>query len=355
MDAGALVELVAKRARILVDAETAVVLIADGDEFVVAGAAGEGAAELLAERVAGVEGIGEIISDHVGRPLQAHLVADLPSRGRRSGALVALANPGGDFDEEDRRMFESYAINAATTITNARSVEAEKLKLSIESAEEERRRWARELHDETLQELGALRFLLETASQGGEEQLRGATERALTHVDRGIQNLQGLITELRPAMLDDLGVQPAVEALARQASETHEASVEANISLAYEEGRAASRLAPELESTIYRLTQESVNNALKHASPEMVTIEVTEADGTVRLRVSDDGTGFEPGQVTERFGLVGMRERVDLVGGELDVESKPGHGSVITADLPIVRAEQDDRPDVGIEANRSSD
>jgi signal transduction histidine kinase len=340
MHAGALIELVAKRARILVDAETAVVLIADGNEFVVAGAAGEGASELLAARVAGVEGVGEIISDHIGRPLQAHLVAELPSRGRRSGALVALAHPGGDFDDEDRRLFDSYAINAATTITSAKSAEAEKLKLSIESAEEERRRWARELHDETLQELGALRFLLETASQGDEEQLRGAAERALTHVDRGIQNLQGLITELRPAMLDDLGVQPAVEALARQASETHEASVEASISLAYEEGRAPSRHAPELESAIYRLTQESVNNALKHGEPSIVRIEIREDEETVTVRVSDDGKGFDPELVTERFGLVGMRERVDLVGGELEVHSSPGQGTVVSARVPVIRADE---------------
>jgi signal transduction histidine kinase len=354
MGAGELIELVAKRARILVDAETAVVLVAEGNELVVAGAAGEGADELLAARVAGVEGVGELISDHVGRPLQAHLVADLPSRARRSGALVALANPGGDFDEEDRRVFDSYAINAATTITSARSAEAEKLKLSIESAEEERRRWARELHDETLQELGALRFLLETASQGSGEQVREASARALAHVDRGIRNLQGLITELRPAVLDELGVGPALDALAREASDAHGASVEANLSLAYEEGRATTRLTPELESTIYRLTQESVNNALKHASPETVTIEVTETEGTVRLRVSDDGTGFDSGGVTERFGLVGMRERVDLAGGELQVDSEPGRGTVVTAELPVVRAQQGDRQEERVEADRSS-
>jgi signal transduction histidine kinase len=354
MRAGALIELVAKRARILVDAETALVLVAEGEELVVAGVAGEGASELLAARVAGVEGVGEAIGDHVGRPLQAHLFADLPSRGRRSGALVAIASPGRDFDEEDRRIFDSYALNAATTITSVRSAEAEKLKLSIDSAEEERRRWARELHDETLQELGALRFLLETASQGSGEQLREASQRALAHVDRGIQNLQGLITELRPAALDELGVGPALDALVREATDADGVSVEASVALAYEEGRADSRLAPELESTIYRLTQESVNNALKHASPGAVTIEITESDRTVTLRVSDDGSGFDPGAVTERFGLVGMRERVELAGGALEVDSKPGHGTVISAELPVARAQQGGRPQKRVEADRST-
>jgi signal transduction histidine kinase len=268
--------------------------------------------------------------------------------------LVAVARGGSKFDDEDRRVFDSYAVSAATTIASVRSAEAEKLKLSIESAEEERRRWARELHDETLQELGALRFLLETAAQGSGEQLREASERALAHVDRGIQNLQNLITELRPATLDELGIGPALEALAREASDAYGASVDASMALAYEEGRASSRLAPELESTIYRLSQESVNNALKHASPTTVTIEVSETERTVTLRVSDDGKGFDPDAVTERFGLVGMRERVDLAGGELHVESKPGQGTVITAELPVIRAREEPRGEGRVAADRSA-
>ena len=354
MGAGVLIELVAKRARSLVDAETALVLVAEGDELVVAGAAGEGASELLAERVAGLEAVEELVGEGDGRSPRAQLVADLPFRGRRSGALVAVARGGSKFDDEDRRVFDSYAVSAATTIASVRSAEAEKLKLSIESAEEERRRWARELHDETLQELGALRFLLETAAQGSGEQLREASERALAHVDRGIQNLQNLITELRPATLDELGIGPALEALAREASDAYGASVDASMALAYEEGRASSRLAPELESTIYRLSQESVNNALKHASPTTVTIEVSETERTVTLRVSDDGKGFDPDAVTERFGLVGMRERVDLAGGELHVESKPGQGTVITAELPVIRAREKPRGEGRVAADRST-
>jgi signal transduction histidine kinase len=85
-----------------------------------------------------------------------------------------------------------------------------------------------------------------------------------------------------------------------------------------------------------------------------VTIEVTETEGTVRLRVSDDGTGFDSGAVTERFGLVGMRERVDLAGGELQVDSEPGRGTVVTAELPVVRAQQGDRQEERVEADRSS-
>jgi signal transduction histidine kinase len=333
----ALIELISKRARSLLDAEVAVVLIEDGGGHLVAGAAGEGAREWLDSKGSELQSKLQLLEGH---PSEHVLRAELPFRGRQSGLLIAISRSGESFDPEDLRVFQSYATTAATTIASVRSAEAEKLKLSIESAEDERRRWARELHDQTLQELGALRFLLETASQGEDEQIRAAAERALTHVDRGIQNLQGLITELRPSSLDELGAGPALEALARDANAAQEATVEVALDFAYEAGREATRLAPELESAIYRLTQESLNNALKHASPTVVRIEAVEGDRSVTLRISDDGIGFDPSVVTERFGLVGMRERVDIAGGELGVESKPGEGTVVTAELPVVRAEE---------------
>jgi signal transduction histidine kinase len=331
----ALIELISKRARSLLDAEVAVLLIEEAGEYAVAGAAGEGASDWLDAQGSELQSRLQLLE---GRTSEQVLRAELPFRGRRAGLLIAISRSGDGFDPEDLRVFQSFAANAATTIASVRSAEAEKLKLSIESAEEERRRWARELHDQTLQELGALRFLLETASQGGDEQIRAAAGRALSHVDRGIQNLQGLITELRPSSLDDLGVGAAVEALARDANSAHEAQVLVTVDLAYEAGREATRLAPELESAIYRLTQESLNNALKHASPTAVEIEVTESDRSVSLRISDDGVGFDPAAVTERFGLVGMRERVDIAGGQLRVESKPGQGTVVTVELPVIRA-----------------
>jgi signal transduction histidine kinase len=332
----ALIELISKRARSLLDAEVAVVLIDDGGGFLVAGAAGAGAREWLDSQGSELQSRLQLLEGH---PREDVLQVELPFRGRQAGQLIAISRSGESFDREDLRVFQSYAINAATTMASVRSAEAEKLKLSIESAEEERRRWARELHDQTLQELGALRFLLETASEGKDEQIRAAAERALTHVDRGIQNLQGLITELRPSSLDELGAGPALEALARDADAAHDATVELTADLSYEAGREPKRLVPELESAIYRLTQESLNNALKHASPTAVQIEVTESDGSVTLRISDDGVGFDPTEVTERFGLVGMRERVDIAGGELRIESKQGEGTVVTVELPVARAE----------------
>jgi two-component system sensor histidine kinase DegS len=93
-----------------------------------------------------------------------------------------------------------------------------------------------------------------------------------------------------------------------------------------------------------------MNNALKHASPTAVRIEVAESDRSVTLRISDDGIGFDPSAVTERFGLVGMRERVEIANGELRVESKPGEGTVVVADLPVVRAGEARHGDGGLRA-----
>ena len=343
----ALIELISKRARSLIEAEIALVLTEEDGEYVVVGAAGEGAGQWLGSRGSDLESRLQMLE---GRPPELVLRVELPFRGRRAGLLIAISPSGEPFDPEDLRAFESYAISAATTIASVRGAEAEKLKLSIKSAEEERRRWARELHDQTLQELGALRFLLETASQGDGEQVRDAADRALSHVDRGIQNLQGLITELRPSTLDELGVAPALEALARDANAAQEAEVEVVVDLAYEAGREATRLSADLESAIYRLAQESMNNALKHASPTAVRIEVAESDRSVTLRISDDGIGFDPSAVTERFGLVGMRERVEIANGELRVESKPGEGTVVVADLPVVRAGEARHGDGGLRA-----
>jgi two-component system sensor histidine kinase DegS len=149
---------------------------------------------------------------------------------------------------------------------------------------------------------------------------------------------------LRPATLDELGVGPAVEALVRQASEASSAEIKGNVRLAYDEGRATTRLSPDLEAVIYRLVQESLNNALKHAAPESVEVEVVEEEQKVNLSVKDDGTGFDPSAASDRFGLIGMRERVGLVGGELSIESEPGEGTVVRAELPVVRAVAESQP-----------
>ena len=180
---------------------------------------------------------------------------------------------------------------------------------------------------------------LETVRQAADPSAAmAALDRSIEHVDLSIRNLQGLITELRPAALDELGLRPALEALLERTSATSGMVVESEIRL--EENGAAARLGPELESTVYRLVQETLTNTVKHANAERVELTLKASGGEVRLSVSDDGSGFLLDRPAEGFGLIGMRERVELVGGRLEVESSPGGGTVVRARLPVRPLEQ---------------
>jgi signal transduction histidine kinase len=111
-------------------------------------------------------------------------------------------------------------------------------------------------------------------------------------------------------------------------------SVELRVDLDFEEQRQQTRLEPELEATIYRLVQEALNNAINHAKASSIRIGVVEDAGAVTIHVGDDGAGFDPGQEGGGFGLVGMRERVELVGGSIEVTSEPGAGTDMRATVP---------------------
>ncbi|MGA9635262.1 MAG: sensor histidine kinase, partial [Solirubrobacterales bacterium] len=267
------------------------------------------------------------------------LVAELEFRDRSRGLLMAAGELGQErFDASDEQVFESFAAGAATTIATVRTVEAEKLQMSIEASERERHRWARELHDETLQELGALRVLLDAA--GGDELSAESRQIAVEHVDRGIRNLQGLITELRPSVLDELGVGPAIDSLARRSSERFGVVIDADVDVASEQPDGPHRLPPDLEATIYRLVQEASNNAIKHAEPNRISVTVSRGDDLIEVIVADDGSGFDPDTAERSFGLVGMQERVSLLGGTLEIDSAPGKGTEVRAGLPVTEPGQ---------------
>jgi signal transduction histidine kinase len=345
-------ELIVKRGRALVEARTLVILLTEGDHLRVAATAGEAdghpdlqipiADSLLgdivrsgkAERLADVKsrvrlGLGELSSD-----AESALLVPLTFRGHTSGVLIAFDRSahGPAFDAEDERLLSSFAASAATAVATAQTVEADRLQHSIEAAEQERRRWARELHDETLQGLGALQVLLSTARRRGDH-LDEAIAQASTQIEAEIEKLQALITELRPAALDEIGVGPAIESLVERARTLHGLEIESDIDLDYDAGRQATRLTPEIESAIYRLVQESLTNVGKHAGADKALLRVVEAEGQITVEVRDDGRGFDPEQPNGGFGLVGMRERAGLLGGTLEVASEPGEGSTVRARL----------------------
>jgi signal transduction histidine kinase len=252
-------------------------------------------------------------------------VVPLVFRGRTLGMLVVLA---GAARCEPHTLLSSFASSAATAVASARSVEERRLRDAMHAAEEERRRWARELHDTTLQGLGGLRILITAGSRTDDpERLRPILRRAMTRLEHEIAGLRELVRELRPAALDELGLAAAIEGLAARTASRERIAVTADVQL------ARPRLDPDLETAIYRILQEATANAVRHADAHHVDLSLTESDDAVHVRVTDDGRGFDPGARADGYGLLGMRERVALLHGELEIVSSDD-GTVITAALP---------------------
>ena len=346
-----ILELIVKRARALVGARSVVIMLAQDDELVVAAGAGELHASVQGQRmpIAGTVTGGVLRSQRAERisnardalhssisllALDVHsaLLVPLVFRGRAVGVLAAYDRLGGEgsFDREHERLLGAFAASAATAVATGKSVEEQRRHQSIEASEQERRRWARELHDETLQSLGGLRVLLGSALRGSEGELRDAVEAAVESVTEEIANLRALIVELRPAALDEYGAAAAIESLAERTAARQGLSVDASVEL-------AARHTPELESTTYRLVQEALTNAVRHAGATEIRIDVAEREGHIDIAVADNGRGFDPETAAARgFGLTGMRERVDLADGELAIETS-GDGTTIRARLPVRR------------------
>ena len=357
-DLNRILELIVKRARALVTARTLVIMLAQEDELVVAAGAGELRDAVHGQRMP-IEGTvtGRVLRSRraerienaqtqltaslelLGFEASSALLVPLTFRGRSVGVLAAYDRLGdiGGFDREHERLLSAFAASAATAVATGRQVEEERLRQSIEASEQERRRWARELHDETLQALAGLRVGLSSALRGGEEDLRAAVELAVESVTEEIANLRALIVELRPAALDEYGAAAAIVSLAERTTAREGIPVEARVDLAFERGDEPERPTPEVESTMYRLVQESLTNAVRHAGATRIGIDVREYDGCVEVAVSDDGKGFDPETTNSSgFGLTGMRERVELAGGELDIDSGPS-GTTVKARLPVRR------------------
>lgn len=353
-----ILELVAKRGRALVSARGLVIEHELGGEMVVAAGAGELVPGLIGKSVdaddslAGAalrtsstlrledepnrarfdrHGLGRL-----GLHASAGLVVPLIFRGQGHGVLIAVDrfNDGPAFTADDQRLLEAFAASAATAIATARSVELERASQRLAAAEQERARWARELHDETLQNLAALRIAL--AVQLRKQSLDGLTavvREAVVQLESEISSLRSLITALRPIALDDAGVHAAIEDLAERARRD---GLEVELRVVLGGGRGG-RHSTELETTLYRITQEALTNARKHGSAGHVLVEIQDYDHYVHLSVRDDGQGFDPRAKAEGFGLHIMGERAELLGGTLEIDAAPGRGTQITVDLPTHR------------------
>jgi len=350
-DVERVLDLIVKRARALVDARALLVLLKRDGQLFVAARAGEVSDEIRDLVVPSDDAVfAAAMEDRVSQRLErnsppskarlrerlgaeAALVVPLLFRGRSVGALVALDREGGgvEFDQEDLRLLQSFAASAATAVATAQTVASDRLRQQVESAEKERERWARELHDDALQGLAAIRIALATALQSkGEDRaarIEGAAEDTLERLEDQINELNRLINDLRPAALERLGLAGALQALAEESSARSGFAVETTIEIGAEPSGDEERL-------VYRLVQEALTNVVKHASASRVEVSAREAGGRIEIAVRDDGAGFDPAASTGGRGLTGMRERIELLGGQIEVSSEPGGGTEITASVP---------------------
>jgi two-component system, NarL family, sensor kinase len=272
--------------------------------------------------------------DEVGR-LQCHASVPLVIGDRRLGMLNVASR--------DWRVLSDAELSLLTTAGALVSLTVERGRLEAAGARavaaEERNRLAREIHDTIAQGLAALTMQLETADaligtgQDVDARLGSTVSRALTLARATLDEARGSVLDLREAPLDGRSLREALDVIAADAR----ASGNVAISVEVTATRAADRSPPPaIERALFRIAQQAVANALRHASARRISVRLTQAADSVTLRIEDDGDGFDAGAVpADRFGLVGMRERARLLGGTLVIESAPGEGTAIDVRLPV--------------------
>jgi signal transduction histidine kinase len=240
-----------------------------------------------------------------------------------------MEGPERSSEAELKRGMEDLLHAAEDAVWAELDGDRQRLRAVLQEREEERRRWARELHDETLQQLGALQVLLTSARRSAGSGPSADVGRLLESVDVGVDLLAGqiaslrhLITELRPAALDELGLRAPLHALAERTEALTGIRVSVEVSLRYADGEITTRLLPDIELAVYRVVQEALTNAGRHSGAQRAWVSVLERDGEVTVEVGDDGAGMADGSRSGAgFGVRGMKERARLAGGRLDVLS----------------------------------
>ncbi len=197
----------------------------------------------------------------------------------------------------------------------------------VDAQETERRNISRELHDEVGQTLGALLVDFGRLTASAPPELREQVERMKGVCERSVKSVRNLALLLRPSMLDDLGLVAALEWQGREISRTSELEVDV------QSENVSDDLPDECRVTIYRLVQEALNNAVRHSGARNARVRVHQDGSRIQVTVSDDGRGFNPSRV-RGMGILGMEERVKRLGGSLTIQSEPGKGTTLSAELP---------------------
>ena len=368
-----LLRLMADRGLALLDADALMVVIEDRGELRVAAASGTVTPRV---RIIPLQGssLGALYAE--GQPLaldrprgpeaawlhelgiEARAVLGEPFKmEEQGGGIVIAVQSKGGFGRADRDALRAFATSVSQRLAAERSVEIERLRFGMQARENERTRWAREIHDESVQGIGALRLQLANARDVDDPAaLKAAVDSVLEGLGHEIDGLRHLITELRPAALDDLGLQAALEALARRSQAIDGLDVRTELDLSALAGGHngaghngsdtagdPTRLDPELESTVYRIAQEALTNVSRHAEATRALVRVVVQGNSLELTVTDDGRGLpEASRLGPRrdgleggFGMSGMRERAELVGGELEFLPAPDKGAMVRLTVPL--------------------
>jgi signal transduction histidine kinase len=352
-DLSQLFQLATSRLRQLIGARVVMLQLptADGDSLSVEVADGENAAQLVglkfsrARSKSGLtlsrkrsERIDALIDDPEVDQTAPRLVdatsalyVPLVVRERAAGVIVVYDKQGLDhrFTDGDMRIAQAFANRVAVAIDLSERVGRQAVNAILDGQERERTRLARELHDEAGQALASILLGLRTLEQRvGSEPVAEIRELVVSALD----NIRGLTVELRPPALDDFGLEPALERLTQLVAARSDLSIHLSVSVPDD------ALASDQETAIYRIVQEALTNIVKHAHANQVSVVVTATDGTIRTVIEDDGDGFNVDTVRDgALGLVGMRERVMLLGGRFAIESTTGGGTTLVLELPASR------------------
>jgi signal transduction histidine kinase len=285
-----------------------------------------------------------------GRVPNCHAAIPLLTRSRVLGVLNLAGNDPLSLDEQELSLLGGIGRQLGVAIENARlweelkqrdALRGQLLEQAIAAQEEERRHIARELHDRTGQALTSLlvwlRALEAEADGTGELVLSPARLQELKAIVADtLDGVRDLALELRPSVLDDLGLVPALQRYVHTCHERHHLAIDFQTL-----GLEGVRLPPPVETALYRIAQEALTNVVQHAGASQVSLLLEACAGAVVMIVEDNGCGFEVDQFTHGppdgrwLGLSGMWERAELLGGRLTIESAPGDGTAVFVEIPL--------------------
>ena len=248
------------------------------------------------------------------------------------------------FEDTDPDIYQlTKALNSLITQLEASNQQLRILsEQAINAQEEERKRIARSLHDDTGQSLSTLLINLERLEKhipADKDELVTRLSSIRQMAANSLDGLRSIIYDLRPAILDDLGLLPAIRWYAR--TNLEEAGIQAELNFPDE----LPSLPPRLTTTLFRIAQEGVNNIIRHSQARNAVITLGVGENEVYLQIKDDGHGFDPAQDykeairMQQWGLVGIQERIDLVGGKMSITSDPENGTALQVNVPLLKSD----------------